>query len=299
MSRLIKSKPYTFLSRAGRIYSFPNSFGLLGFALFLVIVTVGATYQNNLIFTFGFVLFSLGAVAILKTARHLQAIKVVALKVVPSYSDTPTEAELIVKNDSAVDKFQVSVRVDGLGSPLKFKIEALKAKTDTRVKIPHFLDSERGVHTPWRARLETESPYGLIRAWNYQLLSDEVIVYPKPKGAQELEAEVPTPGQEFSEHRPYLSGESMNRVNWKIFGRTQKMYVKEFHGAIEGHRRLAWHEIKSGDFESKLSQMSQWIRLAHESDEHFDVELPGFHSGVGKGSQHFKQCMEALTRMAS
>ncbi len=34
--------------------------------------------------------------------------------------------------------------------------------------------------------------------------------------------------QEFAEHRPYIAGDEMRRVDWRIYGRTDRLYVKEF-----------------------------------------------------------------------
>ncbi len=33
---------------------------------------------------------------------------------------------------------------------------------------------------------------------------------------------------EFSEHRPYFAGDSLRYVDWKLFGKTEKFYVKKF-----------------------------------------------------------------------
>ncbi|MDO8898830.1 MAG: DUF58 domain-containing protein, partial [Bacteroidales bacterium] len=33
---------------------------------------------------------------------------------------------------------------------------------------------------------------------------------------------------EFAEHRLYNSGESIQHIDWKLYGRTEKMFVKRF-----------------------------------------------------------------------
>ena len=33
---------------------------------------------------------------------------------------------------------------------------------------------------------------------------------------------------DFAEHRPYMPGDDIRRVDWKVFGRTDRFYVKEF-----------------------------------------------------------------------
>src|SRR5947207_14259316 len=33
--------------------------------------------------------------------------------------------------------------------------------------------------------------------------------------------------QEFAEHRPYLAGDEMRRIDWSVYARTDRLYVKE------------------------------------------------------------------------
>lgn len=33
---------------------------------------------------------------------------------------------------------------------------------------------------------------------------------------------------EFSEHRPYMQGDSLKNVDWNVFGKTEKFYIKQF-----------------------------------------------------------------------
>ena len=33
---------------------------------------------------------------------------------------------------------------------------------------------------------------------------------------------------DFAEHRPYMPGDDIRRVDWRLYGRTDRLYVKEF-----------------------------------------------------------------------
>jgi uncharacterized protein (DUF58 family) len=33
---------------------------------------------------------------------------------------------------------------------------------------------------------------------------------------------------EFSEHRPYMPGDDLRHIDWKVWGRTERYYVKQF-----------------------------------------------------------------------
>ncbi|MCK7517657.1 MAG: DUF58 domain-containing protein [Ignavibacteriales bacterium] len=33
---------------------------------------------------------------------------------------------------------------------------------------------------------------------------------------------------EFSEHRPYMQGDNLKDVDWKVFGKTEKYFIKQY-----------------------------------------------------------------------
>ncbi len=45
--------------------------------------------------------------------------------------------------------------------------------------------------------------------------------------------------QEFAEHRPYIFGDEMRRVDWRVYARTDRLYVKEFEEETNAAVRLA------------------------------------------------------------
>lgn len=44
--------------------------------------------------------------------------------------------------------------------------------------------------------------------------------------------------QEFAEHRPYIFGDEMRRVDWRVYARTDRLYVKEFEEETNAAVRL-------------------------------------------------------------
>jgi uncharacterized protein (DUF58 family) len=44
--------------------------------------------------------------------------------------------------------------------------------------------------------------------------------------------------QEFAEHRPYIAGDEMRRVDWRVYARTDRLYVKEFEEETNAPVRL-------------------------------------------------------------
>src|SRR5215213_1877602 len=44
--------------------------------------------------------------------------------------------------------------------------------------------------------------------------------------------------QEFAEHRPYIAGDELRRVDWRVYGRTDRLYVKESEEEMNAPVRL-------------------------------------------------------------
>lgn len=44
--------------------------------------------------------------------------------------------------------------------------------------------------------------------------------------------------QEFAEHRPYIAGDEMRRIDWRVYARTDRLYVKEFEEETNAPVRL-------------------------------------------------------------
>jgi uncharacterized protein (DUF58 family) len=70
---------------------------------------------------------------------------------------------------------------------------------------------------------------------------------------------------EFAEHRMYQPGDELRYVDWKLLGRTDRMYVKQFEEetnlravvVLDASRSMAW----SGDPGTRLSKLDYARRL--------------------------------------
>jgi len=71
---------------------------------------------------------------------------------------------------------------------------------------------------------------------------------------------------EFAEHRPYQPGDELRYLDWKVVGRRDRLYVKQYEEetnlratiVLDASRSMAW----SGDAERRLSKFDYAARLA-------------------------------------
>jgi uncharacterized protein (DUF58 family) len=90
------------------------------------------------------------------------------------------------------------------------------------------------------------SPYGICSRFSFHM-AEELTDYLRPEiasglGSMELVARFVVEGfitglhkspyhgfsVEFAQHRPYLPGDAIRNIDWKLFGRTDRHYIKQF-----------------------------------------------------------------------
>jgi uncharacterized protein (DUF58 family) len=133
---------------------------------------------------------------------------------------------------------------------------------------------------------------------------------------------------DFAEHRQYMPGDDIRRVDWRVFGRTDRFYVKEYEADTNANFSVLFDISKSMDYGSKgitkldygrylaacLSYFSRTQRdrvgmLAFDSDvreyvpssaKHLDIVLHAIDnikaSDVGSFSGPINRIAEMLTR---
>jgi uncharacterized protein (DUF58 family) len=58
---------------------------------------------------------------------------------------------------------------------------------------------------------------------------------------------------DFAEHRGYVAGDDIRRVDWRVFARTDKYYIKEFEADSNANFSVLLDVSKSMAFGEKIS----------------------------------------------
>lgn len=56
---------------------------------------------------------------------------------------------------------------------------------------------------------------------------------------------------DFAEHRPYMPGDDIRKIDWRVFGRTDRFYVKEYEADTNANFMVLFDVSRSMDYGSK------------------------------------------------
>ena len=117
--------------------------------------------------------------------------------------------------------------------------------------------------------------------------------------------------QEFAEHRPYIAGDEMRRIDWRVYARTDRLYVKESEEETNAPVRLlldtsaslnfAPRDVSKLDYARYLTAalaylaMRQGDRVGFTSfNEETQTSIP-----ARGGERHLQTILVALERLAA
>lgn len=91
--------------------------------------------------------------------------------------------------------------------------------------------------------------------------------------------------QEFSEHRPYSLGDDLKRINWKAFGRTDRLVIKQF----EEETNIAGHVLIDDSASMGFSYGGRPTKLEYAKTMAAAIGylLVSQHDGIGLSSPQF------------
>jgi uncharacterized protein (DUF58 family) len=67
---------------------------------------------------------------------------------------------------------------------------------------------------------------------------------------------------DFAEHRPYMPGDDIRRVDWRVYGRTDRFYVKEFEADTNANLIVLLDVSRSMDYGAPVSKLDYARMLA-------------------------------------
>lgn len=284
------------------IYIVPNKLGLLYLLLILVLFVTAINYQNNLIFSFSILLLSILLTTIVSTYQNISGLKITVSKVSSVFCGEATNLMLHFHHDKKTSKRGLYVGFDRVNSAEIAEVQSTQSHSLS------FVTSQRGpLHTP-RLTVFCQYPLGLLTTWSWFRLHFDALVYPAPiilpfnqqfydetdhDNAVSVKAHLEG-GDDFDSLRNYQVGDSLSKIAWAKFAKTQTLLVKTFEHQASGNWAFNWDDLQSQSVEYKLSVLCGWVLQAHELQQPYSLSIPGKTCSLNLGEAHFVNCLSAL-----
>ena len=293
------------LGRKNRIYILPTGFGLTFISGALVMILVGASYQNNLVNMLAFFMMSLIFIAMVQTHNNLKDIGLEQLITEGGFAEGEFLVTCVLRNSSDQPRYNLETKIRRTKPKAQYEnVHPLLPKSflKLRTTYPAF---KRGRYDLKDVHVSAVFPLGLFRAWIILDGAAPVYVYPKPEGThlasrslmnedESSGSHVVKGGDDFYGHRRYELGDSAGHIDWRARAKGRPLLVKEFNQGVPAPRLLDWFQLGNLGTEERLSQLALWVNEATTGRQVYALRLPGQTLGPSQGPAHAQRCLEAL-----
>ena len=281
-----------------RIFIFPNKVGFLFLVLLSLLLVTGINYQNNLILSIGFIMISLFITTIISTYQNVSSLIIKAGACEPCFAGETVALPLMFTNPNKASKVGIFV---GFNEP-ESKLAPVINDQQT-IKLT-FLAKERGQLRVPRIKLFSVYPLGLLTCWSWLRLDFNGVVYPAPidlpfrsssgDGIDDKAETTQSGMDEFDGLRMYQKGDSLKRVAWKQYAKTQQLMTKQYLDFQGDERCIDWQTLSGFEIEYRLQVLCGWVLAAHKQQSEYSLKLPNIDVPLGSGEKHLQRCLTEL-----
>lgn len=112
-------------------------------------------------------------------------------------------------------------------------------------------------------------------------------------------------GMEFSQYRPYSQGDDLRRLDWKMYGRTERFYIKQSEIETDIHFNLVIdHSLSMTYAEDRISKLNQakllvalFGYIALRTGDSFSLIMSGKQLPTGHGDKQWQRLLHQLVEL--
>ena len=292
-----------------RIFIFFSGSGVI-YILFVISVFFAHRFRGGgggLSYVLGLTLLVVGLVGMIQTNENLRGLFVIHMEVDPVPVGDIARVRIAVVNRSSNLRQALLLRFAQRGVWRKTQPLSQLGTQASSVVVAELPTHKRGVFPFPPVLLSSVFPLGICFAWKHFVLMDKgcgLVVYPAPRGSPLFERTMGNgvrPGRvlsrgldDVSGHRPYQSGDSPNRLDWRVFARTRELLVRTLESGGRDGVLLSWADTEFlEDHEDRLCQLSRWIDDCVQEGVAFRLDLPKA-TGTVLSHLHVNLCRTAL-----
>ncbi len=298
-------------TRLNRTYIVPTRFGFYFALCCLVLFVTAFTYSNNFLYFFVFWMGSIAVTGLLYTNKIVFEFEIKSSNVDSHFADDVGFADFSVANNSMWLSSEATLSdAENLVEPCKVGSVRRKSQIKVRASLRKLT---RGHYRIPIIRVESQFPFGLCRAWKKVPLDLDFSVWPERKGItlenfiavqfpdqksrQLLEAVSDEQNDTMDTHRPYEVGRSLKNADWKLYSRTDQLFLRNPSGTGQPRVEIRDVYFMSLEFESRMAQLAKLIFEAEQSGFCYLLEVERKVFPLGSGLQQMKMILDYLAQL--
>jgi uncharacterized protein (DUF58 family) len=277
-----------------RLYVLPSKPGLFFFLIVSTMMLAGLNFNNNMSLMLVFLLFGMGQVILYKTFLNLKDVEINQVNAAPVFLGE----DISLKIQLNAQRPQYQIALSSNNGEAVDNLDKGSGQWNLRIESEH-----RGYQILPRIKILTRYPLGLATVWAYCQPRASALVYPRPEqpcpafplhgGMDGPETSV-IQGDEMDDLRSYQSGDPIRDIAWKKSAQGQGTFVKKYHLKQGKELCFDYSQLNLTDIEARLSRLAAWVVEAEHQALIYQLILPQFDSGPGRGERHYHDCLTAL-----
>jgi uncharacterized protein (DUF58 family) len=282
-----------------RLYILPTGLGIAYAFLLFAMLLAGLNYGNNLALALTFVLTALGWVAMHESHRNLQDLEILSQGSHSPFAGDPARFEFLLRGPR---HGHYDLAFQGATGPESLASVEAQGSARVSVSLP---TTRRGRMRLARLAIRSRYPLGLFRAWTWLYPELDCAVYPRPAARAPALAEAPgAPGrsrrgvgpgdEDFRGLRDFKRGDTLRRIAWKAYARTESLVVAEYQGEAARPVVFDYQAMPGRDAEERLAQLARLVIEADARGERYGIRLPQVARAPGLGALHRHACLVLL-----
>lgn len=268
--------------------------GYLYLVLILITFIAGINYANNLILGFCFLISAILCISFYVTFKQLHGLTIEVVTPELGQADQTLPITLIFKCQQSSPKY-LHIRYAGHYTSILLQQSPQQVEL---ISLPNM----RGRYVVPEIQISSTYPLGLVRAWTYCYVQNEVWIAPKtkriPKVNMNSAKDLVEPDlDEFRELRTFREGDSLQVVSWKQVARGQGLYIKQFEDRSDDQTlNIDYEQMPSSAHEEKLSLMMGLVEQCEAENIQYSMSLPQQTLAVGLGESQRLQAQLMLAK---
>lgn len=284
-------------------YIIPTSFGLVFGSIVLVFLIFALGYSNNVIYIFVFLMISTSLTSMYVANRNLEFVRFKNAFCGDVFANQSNPVRITIENTSAKPRYDFKVLIrEGKTVAAEKDLPDIPAMNEKLIELL-WSPKQRGWQALPRFQIESQYPFGMLKAWRNYLSTDKILVFPEKKGNlvfPSTKHSQKNSGQDglFRDLREYSKGDQVRRIDWRASTKHQDVLVKIFENEDSQSFEFTWNDTSHiNSFEDRISQLALWIDTCERQQVNYSVEIGLQFLKLSKGPQHFRNCMKLLAEL--